>query len=128
MSVFGLGEEDNEERQQPLKSFGALVDFDIDAKFVLDHYLEVLAIGLYPNGVRFNPIPVGIPDRSDLFGETNAGGVELDAALVEGASVTVESFFIVLRLMSVNGVREFASREAEQLEQAQVPIIVAVIV
>ena len=32
MRIFGFGEEDNEKRHKPLKSCGALVDLDLDAK------------------------------------------------------------------------------------------------
>ena len=128
MSVFGFGEEDNEKRHKPLKPCGALVDFYLDAKLVLDHHLEVLAISQYQHGVRFRARPIGVPDGANFVGKANAGGVELDTALVELAAVTVELFLVVPRIRSGSEVREFACSKPEQLEQAQVPVVVAVIV
>ena len=81
MSVIRFGEEDNEKRHKPLKPCGALVDLYLDAKLVLDHHLEILAIGQYQHSVRFSASLVGVPIRADFSAEANAGGVELDSAL-----------------------------------------------
>ena len=62
VSVFSLCEEDNEKRNKPLKPCGALVDLYLDAKFVLDHHLKVLAVGLYQHSIRYSTSPVGVPD------------------------------------------------------------------
>ena len=43
-------------------------------------------------------------------------------------AVTVECFLIVPRIRSVSEVREFPGLEAEQLEQAEVPIVIAVVI
>ena len=128
MSVLRFGEEDHEERHQPLKSRGTLVELDQYAEFVLDGHLEVLAIGLDQHRIGFSSSWVGVPDRADFAGEADAGGVELDTAFAELVAVTVECVLIVPWIRSVAEVREFAGVEAEQLEQAQVPVVVEVVV
>ena len=66
----------------------------VDAKFILDHHLEVLAVGFYQHGVCFS-CESGRGSILNGSPEANAGGVELDTALVELAAVTVECFLIV---------------------------------
>ena len=116
MGIFGFCEEHYEEGNEPLKSFGALVDLDLDTKFVLNDYLEVLAVRLYHYRIGFWASGVGVPDRANLVGEPKACCVEFDLALVERFAIAFECVRVVPWVGSVSEVREFAGIEAKELK------------
>ena len=59
--VRALGKKDDEERNQPLKTFGALVQLDLDPDVVLDNDFEVLAVSDDAQTFRFIAFRIGHP-------------------------------------------------------------------
>jgi hypothetical protein len=81
MQACGFCEKYNEKRDQPLKPFRALIEFDFDAKLILDNDFEVLLINPYAQLVGFRLVFVGNPDLSYRPGQIDACRVELVGSL-----------------------------------------------
>ena len=131
--VLGLGEEHDEEGDEPLEALGALVELDLDPEGVLHHHLEVLLVGLDadrvvgPRAPRAARLPGGLPHLLDLLCEPERGGVQGGVALVEPGPVAVEGFAVGGgRLFGPAQVRELPGREVEELEQAEVAEVVGI--
>jgi hypothetical protein len=94
MQACGFCEKYNEKRDQPLKPFRALIEFDFDAKLILDNDFEVLLINPYAQLVGFRLVFVGNPDLSYRPGQIDACRVELVGSVVELVAVFLQLRFI----------------------------------
>ena len=92
MQACGFCEKYNEKRDQPLKPFRALIEFDFDAKLILDNDFEVLLINPYAQLVGFRLVFVGNPDL--LSGQIDACRIELVGSVVDLVAVFLQLRFI----------------------------------
>src|ERR1039458_9354919 len=92
MSVSSLCEKHNKERDQPLKTLRALIEFDFHAKVVLHDHFQILTIGNNAQPIGLPTLQVRHPGAAKFLGQPNAGGVELIRSAVELVAIFLKSF------------------------------------
>ena len=123
--VGRFGKEHYEKRNQPLKTFRALVELDFDAKIILHHYFQVLAVGHNSQTLGLQPLGIRFPNAAQFLGQSDAGGVQLISAPIELVSITAPAFAVVrLQLRRFSQIRKFPRAKSEHAQQAYVAVVV----
>src|SRR5437763_6270736 len=127
--VRALGKKDDEERNQPLKTFGALVQLNLDSDVVLDNDFEVLAVSHDAQTLRFIAFRIGHPGGAKFVGQANTGGVELVGTAIELIAIRLEGGGIAEdRFVGFPQIGKFSRAKPEQFQQTFVAVIVVIVV
>ena len=90
MPAGRLGKKHDKERNEPLKPFRALIEFDLDAKLIFNDDFQVLLIDPYAQLVGFSLVFAWNPDLPDRLGQIDARRIELIGAVVQLIAVFLQ--------------------------------------
>jgi len=125
MPAGRLGKKHDKERNEPLKPFRALIEFDLHAKLVFNDDFQVLLIDPYAQLVGFSLVFAWNPDLPDRLGQIDARRIELIGAVVQLIAVFLQRGLVGgIGLGRFAQVRQLARGKAEQLQQAIVAVVV----
>ncbi len=88
--VGGLGKKDDEERDQPLETVGALVELDLDTNIVFDNNFQILAVAHDAQTLGLIAFRIGHPGGAQFVGQLHTGGVELIRTAIELVAVSLK--------------------------------------